>query len=384
MLAESGICWPDRNDRAGKPMTPDVNTYPIAVAGAGPAGLAAAILAASHGLHTLLLDQVTGPRPADKRTSALMQGSIRLLRHIGVWQEVADQATPLWVMRLTDHTGRRVKARDMDFDAHELGEEPFGWNIANEVLVPALRAAARAIGTLEIVETAGLKRLDRVDGGLGLTLAEPDSAVRAELVLGADGRQSVVRSEAGIPADLNPYDQTALVTTFAHERSHEFVSIEFHRPAGPLTLVPMAGKRSSLVWIEKPAEARRLMALDDGAFSAELEAATDRIWGGISGLTKRQAFPIRGMTARRFADHRVMLIGEAAHVIPPIGAQGLNLGFRDAALAAELIGDALKSGIDLGDHALTDDFDRRRRCAPAASRPWRNGGRCGVSSCAKA
>lgn len=338
------------------------NSSEIAIVGAGPAGLAAAILLGMAERPTVLADRPAPPGVEDLRTSALMQASVQLLRHMGVWPEIAPHAAPLWVMRLIDDTGRKISARDVDFDARELGQEPFGWNIPNSILVAALKKRCGALPSVEVRETAGLAGLDHAGDDIVLRFADPGEAkLRARVVIGSDGRNSVVRSQSGITTRKWRYNQTAVVCTFDHELEHDGISTEFHRPAGPLTLVPLGPKRSSLVWIETPSRAQDLLGFDDAAFRNALVSATHHAFGRITAATKRQAFPITGLTVRRFAKNRAMLVGEAAHVLPPIGAQGLNLGLRDGALAVELIERACAQGNDPGDDAVMNAYDARRR-----------------------
>jgi 2-octaprenyl-6-methoxyphenol hydroxylase len=161
--------------------------------------------------------------------------------------------------------------------------------------------------------------------------------ISAALCLAADGANSVLRKAAGIATDTWSYDQTAIATSFAHSMGHDNISTEYHKPAGPFTTVPLPENRSSLVWMERPARAEALMTMDDKQLAAEIQIETHGELGLISNLGPRKSFPMKGLTARQFAKDRVILIGEAAHVVPPIGAQGLNMSLRDAALAADLI-----------------------------------------------
>ncbi len=330
----------------------------VAVIGGGPAGLTATCLLAQAGLDVVCVDPAAASSSDDARTTALMQGSIRLLENIGVWDELRTHSAPLQIMKMIDDTGRMLKAPTVAFDAAEVGPEPFGWNIPNSVLADTLRNHASGLGaTIAAGSASGISPAEDV---VGFTVSG-DRSCEARMVLGADGRKSPSRRAAGISVNRWDYPQTAVVTTFEHSGSHENTSIEFHRRAGPLTVVPLPGNRSSLVWIETPETAADLASLDDQAFARALERETQSMLGRISNCTPRRTFPISGLTARSFAARRIMLIGEAAHVIPPIGAQGLNLGFRDAALACELILDAREAGEDIGGGKVLDAYDRKRR-----------------------
>lgn len=341
-----------------KTLAQAIRNSDVAVVGGGPAGLTATCLLAQIGLDVLCVDPAAASNSDDARTTALMQGSIKLLENIGVWDDLRPHSAPLQVMKMIDDTGRVFKAPTVAFDAAEVGPEPFGWNIPNSVLADTLRSHASDLGaTIAAGSASGISPTEdavqfKVTG---------DRKSEARMVLGADGRNSPSRRAAGISVNRWDYPQTAVVTTFDHSGSHENTSIEFHRRAGPLTVVPLPGSRSSLVWIETPETAADLASLDDQAFARALERETRSMLGRISGCTPRRTFPISGLTARSFAARRIMLIGEAAHVIPPIGAQGLNLGFRDAALACELIADARDEGADIGGERVLDAYDRKRR-----------------------
>lgn len=180
-------------------------------------------------------------------------------------------------------------------------------------------------------------------------------------MIGADGRDSLCRTAAGIATMAWRYDQSAIACNFTHSASHDDTCTELHRPAGPLTVVPLPGRESSLVWVERPHECARLLQLADQAFARELEERLQGLLGGIIRLTPRATFPLSGLTVRRFARHRIALIGEAAHLIPPIGAQGLNLGLRDIAALADNVTDAVQTGSDPGDENLLRSYDQARR-----------------------
>jgi 2-octaprenyl-6-methoxyphenol hydroxylase len=180
-------------------------------------------------------------------------------------------------------------------------------------------------------------------------------------VIAADGRNSVCRRAAGIEVDRRELPQTALALTLRHRRPHENISTEFHTESGPFTLVPLPGDRSSLVCVVEPDEAEALMALDDAALSLEIERRAHSILGRMEVEDGRAAFPLGFSIAEQFAARRIALVGEAGHVLPPIGAQGLNLGIRDAATIAGLVAEARRQGEDPGGDALIETYDRKRR-----------------------
>ena len=327
------------------------------VVGRGPAGLTAAIALAEGGISTLLV----GSRPAkpDNRSTALLADSVTALDTLGVWFLCHAEAAPLKVMRIVDDTGRLWRAPEVRFEASEIGLDAFGYNIENRYLIDAMEERARNLSGLQIVDGDVLAiKAERNE----VTVPVKDgSTYRAPLVIGADGRNSICRSAAGVHMDERDYQQVALTLCVRHTRPHHDTSNEFHTPNGPFTLVPLPGDRSSLVWVLDPAAADELAALDDADLSAEIEHASYSILGKIEAEPARGRFPLRVGTARRFADRRIALVGEAAHVIPPIGAQGLNLGLRDAATISELAILADRSHQDIGADEVLAHYDRLRR-----------------------
>jgi len=329
------------------------------VAGAGPAGLAVACLLAREGRSVVLIAPPEAAA-ADPRTVALMQPSIRLLAYLGLWPgSLKEQTSPLRRLRLVDDTGSLTTAPTVIFDAAEMGEEAFGWNIPLNLLVPSLAARAAELGVRTVAgEARGAAVADRT---IAVTLAD-GKRLAGRVLLAADGRNSVLRAAAGIATTAWEYDQVAIATSFAHSGPHDDISTEYHRKAGPFTTVPMPGRRSALVWMERPARAAALMGLAETALAREIQIASHGDLGLVSDIGPRRAFPMKGLVARRFASHRTYLIGEAGHVVPPIGAQGLNMSLRDAAQAADLI---LGHDDPGGDEAMAEyDALRRRDIAP--------------------
>jgi len=335
---------------------PDKNVSAIVIGG-GPAGLTAAIALAAGGIETVLVGK--RPAAADNRTTALLAGSVSALTALGVWEHCADNAAPLRVMRIVDDTGRLWRAPEVKFEAQEIGLEAFGHNIENRHLVAALERRARGLSSLRIVEDEVLAVTPR-ERAATVALKSGES-LTAQLIVGADGRRSLCRDAAGIGIDAQDYPQVALTVCLKHSRPHRDTSTEFHTPSGPFTLVPLPGNRSSLVWVLEPADADVLAALDDAELAGEIERASHSILGKIEVERGRGQFPLTRANARRFAANRIALVGEAAHVIPPIGAQGLNLGLRDAATIGELAVAAQRGGRDIGGINVLVAYDRLRR-----------------------
>ncbi len=340
-------------------MAPQSSILPAeaVVVGAGPAGLTAAIALAVGGIDVVLVAK--RPERPDNRTSALLAGSVAALTALGAWEACRALAAPLRAIRLVDDTRRLLRAPEVSFAADEIGLDAFGYNIENRHLVAALEARAAALAHLTRIDAAA----NAVSIGENtVTVALEDGRkVRAALAIGADGRNSLCRAAAGIGTDRFTYPQAAVTLNFAHARAHRNVSTEFHTETGPFTLVPLPGDRSSLVCVVEPTEAHRLAALPSELLSEAIERRAHSILGKVAVEPGRGVFPLVVETAERLAANRIALVGEAAHVVPPIGAQGLNLGLRDAATIGELAVAARRDGRDLGSDALLADYDRLRR-----------------------
>lgn len=329
-------------------------TAEVVVVGGGPAGLTAAIALASAGVDTALVAKRRSA--SDHRTTALLDSSVKALDALGVWQLCREQAAPLRMMRIVDDTARLLRAPEVCFVASEIGLDAFGHNVENRFLAAALEARAdrvaalvRIEGDAEAIEIEHERVTVRCDG----------IALSARLAIGAEGRRSLCRIAAGIDTHKRSYPQTALTFNLAHSRPHHHTSTEFHTAAGPFTLVPLPGQRSSLVFVVDPAEVSRLSELADADIAAEIERCSHSILGKVEVEAGRGVFPLAIETATRFGARRVALVGEAAHVIPPIGAQGLNLGLRDAATIAELVVADRMGGGDVGE--VTERYDHMRR-----------------------
>ena len=325
----------------------------IAIVGAGAVGLAAALALSREGRSVALLGPVATPR--DGRTVALLDGSWRLLADLDVQGALLDKAAPLTVMRLVDDSGSLFRQPPVEFRASEIGLEAFGWNIENADLTAILAEKAGAVPGLRMIP--GLVRAIEPQADSIRLSGEGFAPMSARLVVGADGRNSQVRSAAGIESRDWRYPQVALTAIFEHRRDHREVSTEFHTRQGPCTLVPLPGRRSSLVWLLDPQEAAAVAALDDAAFALRAERQVQSLVGAMTVVGPRGKVPMSGLSVERFGAGRMALIGEAAHVFPPIGAQGLNLGLRDVAALC----DALAGASDTGSETVIAEYDAARR-----------------------
>lgn len=329
-------------------------TTDIAVIGGGAAGLAAAIALARAGWEPTLVAPA-GQRP-DGRTVALMHGSVAFLTEIGAWDALAPVASPLIRLSIIDDTGGLFRAPPVTFDASELDLDAFGENVESAALVAGLEEVAAGIPAIHRVREL-VEAIEPDTDGVTLRLAS-GATLRCRLAVGADGRASKVREASGIATHDWRYEQSAVTAILAHDRPHRDTSTEFHTRTGPFTLVPMAGRRSSLVWLTTPREAERLVALPAEQFARTVERQAHSMLGAMRLDGPRGCVPMGGLSVESFAAARCALVGEAAHVFPPIGAQGLNLGLRDVAAVVESVG---ARGSDPGEADKLAAYDRKRK-----------------------
>ena len=332
------------------------STYNIAVVGAGAVGLSAALAFARDGFRTVLVGGLDTRR--DGRTVALLNGSVRFLEALGAGPLIVKEAAPLETMRLVDDTGSLFRPPPASFRAGEIGLDAFGWNVENATLVEKLAEAAHACENLtHVPEFANSFEADET--GATLTLAG-GGTIKASLIVAADGRNSKLRQIAGISPQTWSYPQSAVTVILAHDRDHRETSTEFHTRHGPFTLVPLPGRRSSLVWVTSKAQAERLSQLDDAALALAIERQAQSHLGAMRIDGPRGLVPMTGLSVNRYWAPRLALVGEAAHVFPPIGAQGLNLGFRDAASLRDAVIDGRNDGSDIGSEETLGRYQRSR------------------------
>ncbi len=339
----------------------------VVIGGGGFAGLALAI-ALRQGLGDTFKVTVADPalgrsHAGDARASAIAAAARRLFETIGVWDKVAADAQPILDMVVTDSRLQdAMRPTYLTFGGEVAPGEPFAHMIENPALVDALLERAKADGVeLRATAVAGFEAVsDRIEVALS------DETISAKLLAAADGARSAIREAAGIRSVGWDYEQAGIVTTVAHERDHHGRAEEHFLPAGPFAILPLKGKRSSIVWTEEKREAERIMALPDDGFHAELEKRFGLKLGEIEVVGPRRAYPLGLWTARSFAGDRLALVGDAAHVIHPIAGQGLNLGLRDVAALAEAVVDAARLGLDPGGADVLDRYQRWRRFDTAA------------------
>jgi len=324
------------------------------VVGGGLAGTAAAIAVAQAGLQTIHL---APPAPPDRRTSALMLPSVDYLQQSGLIAAPETLGHALTQIRIIDATGRLIRAPETLFDAAEAGLDAFGWNFANAPLLERFHAVATTLTNLAI-RPQGATSLQRAGDGWSVTL--PDGAtLTAPLVVGADGKKSLVREAACLRSSERPFSQSALVCDLELGRPIGSTSIEFHYPQGPFTLVPAGDNRANLVWIDDAATLRAAQAGGPEHLLALFAEKSQRLFGAIAMATPAVVFPLSALSVASAGRDGVVLAGESAHAFPPIGAQGLNLGLRDVADLAAALAEADRTQPDWAS-AVSADYARRR------------------------
>jgi 2-octaprenyl-6-methoxyphenol hydroxylase len=333
------------------------------IAGGGFAGLTLAIaLRQGLGAHVsvTVADPTLGKSHADdERASAIVAAARRLFETLDVWGNVAGEAQPILDMVVTDsRVDDAVRPVFLTFAGDIEPGEPFAHMIENRFLVAALEAKAREAGVALRATAVTTVRNDSERAAV--TLAD-GSTVKARLLVAADGARSLIREQAGIALRGWEYGQSAIVTTVGHERDHEGRAVEHFLPGGPFAILPLKGRRSSIVWTETTDDAARIMALPDAAFHAELEQRFKLHLGEIRMVGARRVHPLGFFIARSFIAERIALVGDAAHVIHPIAGQGLNMGLRDIAALAEVLVDAARLGLDPGAADVLERYQRWRR-----------------------
>lgn len=327
--------------------------YDIAVIGGGLTGVAAARLAAERGHKVVHFAPKFGK---DHRTSALMMPTVDFMKSSGLLANDALFGTPLKKIRIIDATGRLLRAPEALFDSAETDRAAFGYNYANSDLLTAFsktKSKKRSIN-------APVAKISRIDEGYTIE-TEDGRSVTATLVLGADGKKSRVRDSLGFSSHTTPFDQSALVADIEFQRTEAETSVEFHYENGPFTLVPAGGNKINLVWLDKHEVVSAAANGSAADFEKLLEEKSHHLFGHAKALTKAFVFPLSNLSVPCVGKNGALLIGEAAHAFPPIGAQGLNLGLRDVEDFVKAI-DGLSPGFSVTDAQKTSEqYDRNRQ-----------------------
>lgn len=330
--------------------------------GGGLVGLSLAAACDASGLSAIVVDPANPDRRLglafDGRTSAVSSSSMRMLKTIGVADHFPQPGCPIRKISVADG----LEPGGLCFEP-AADDEPLGWMHENRHLRAALRARAEAGRNLWLLWKSRVLSVERSEDGVMVAL-EDGRKLSAPLLIGADGRNSPTRAEAGIAAARWRYDHSAIVSTLRHEHGHDNVAYEIFYPAGPFALLPMTddevGHRSAIVWSVKRDDAAGFLSLSDADFAAEAQVAMGGFLGAVALAAPRSSYPLGFHHAARITDRRLALVGDAAHAIHPIAGQGLNLGFRDAAALAQVLVEGARLGLDLGDKQLLDRYQRWR------------------------
>ncbi len=347
-------------------MTQNALSFDIVISGGGIAGLTATAAFGKAGFSVLCVD----PAPpittrdadgADLRSTAFLRPARDFLSDIGLWPVLSPFATPLQTMRIVDAGGEVAEPRvTKDFDAADISEEPFGWNLPNWLLRREISAVLSDLPNVEFRPGVKAETLFTRTAQARVGLSD-GTKIFAKLVIAADGRNSPMRDAAGIGVQTNRFGQKALAFAVTHSLPHRFVSTEIHRTGGPFTLVPLPdfdGKPSSaIVWMEESAKADALMALNETAFEDAMNKRSCELYGPLKLASKRTIWPIIAQKADSLIAERLAVVAEAAHVVPPIGAQGLNMSLKDIATLLDL---ATKHPEQLGDQHMLDAYQKAR------------------------
>lgn len=336
----------------------------LMISGAGIAGLTLACLLGRLGLHIIICDPNDPLKAPDKdgltRTAALMDGSLHVLQGAGIGTWCEEQGTPMTGLRIIENSPHQSKPVTSLFQAQEIGQKRFGLNLPIAPLRHKLAQTAASIDTVQIISGAVLQDFEAETAHIDVYL-DNGQHIETPLLIGADGRNSAVRQLAGITSHEKDYLQSALTCLIKHDLPHENISTEFYRTGGPFTLVPLSGNRSSIVWVDRSEGIEELMTLPADALSDQIQAASTGLLGKIKLESKPQSWPLKMVRADRLSAQRLALIAEAAHVITPLGAQGLNLSLRDVAALAEITSDAVYAGQDIGAAHILGRYEKRRR-----------------------
>lgn len=337
----------------------------ITIVGGGLNGLAQALALASADFKVTLIDAVP-PQEAlnaafDGRVFAIAFASTRMFKALGLWEALAADAQPINDIMVTDGTVRGgASPLFLHFDHREIGDEPLGHLMESGHMRRVLTEAVMASPGIDF--RAPAKVVDQESDAYGFTVTLKDGgSVRSKVVLASDGRASRLRKWAGIKTVGWTYDQIGIVTTVDHAEDHEGIAQEFFLPSGPFAILPMTGKRASLVWTEKTRAAKAILALPPERFMEELRARFGGYLGDITATGKVWSYPLDLKLARSYIAPRMALIGDAAHGIHPIAGQGLNMGLRDVAVMAEVLTDAAHLGEDIGSTLVLERYQQARR-----------------------
>ena len=350
-------------DNAAPPVISEGMDADAIIVGGGLTGPLTALALSRAGLRCVVLDARPRVDVADAafdgRSYAMALGSVRALRALGLWDVLEPEAQPITGIRASDgRAGEGASPLHLAFDAAEIGEAFMGQMIEDRHLRPALLAACDADPRIDMRFGTAVTG-QSTDGAT--VRVEAGDTLTARLLLGCDGRASGVAARAGIRRTGRDYGQTSLVCAVEHERPHQGLAHQFFMPPGPLAILPLRGNRSSIVWTETSEAADTLNALPEADYLDILRPRFGSFLGGIALAGARHSYPLALDLAQSFIAPRTALVGDAAHGIHPIAGQGLNLGVKDVAALADVLGAARARGEDIGAADVLARYQRWRR-----------------------
>jgi len=338
-----------------------MHAFDVIIVGAGLVGRLFAIGLAKRGLSVASIDHESEETllktARDGRTTAITLGSKQLIDRLGLWDAMAPHAQPIYQIRVFENGSPWT----LDYDAHDIGTEPMGYIVENMLIRESLYAHTPE--NLTVFAPDSVQSLNRTDACATIVLASGTTLV-APLIIAADGRNSNLRSFTSITVKTSDYDQNALVAHVLHEKPHNDTAYEIFTKDGPLAVLPLlpdaatGQHKSGLVWC-KPRTFD--WAAPDDQLLGEMFLESFPYYGAVTFLPKRWIYPISYTKVNTLVDHRLALIGDAGHVVHPIAGQGVNLGWRDAALLIDELAQAKSQGIDLGCPFLLKRYDDKRK-----------------------
>ncbi len=333
----------------------------IVIAGGGVPALCLSLILSKNGIKSTIIEPFKPSKPENTkitgRTVALWQSSLNVLREAGIFESIENISGALKIMQIIDDSHfPHGSMFEVQFFAHEIDLDAFGYNIPAAPLLSFAADIADKDKNIDIIYGASVA--DIVGNFIELDNGEK---IKANLIIGADGRNSKVRKAKGIDVKRCEYGQSAITCLIEHSKSHNNISTEFHRNGGPFTIVPLKGNISSIVWMENSEEAEKFISMNKHDFIQNLQIRTRNLVGEVSLKTNPELFPIIGLKANRIIADKTALIAEAAHVISPIGAQGMNLSLRDVAELSKIIIEAKKLGLDISSGSVLSKYERKRK-----------------------
>lgn len=343
----------------------NMNKVEVFISGGGIAGLTLSLLLAKSGIKTAIIDpnfsQINKNIEQGTRTAAVMTSLLTIYEEIGILSDIKGYSSPLKHLRLIDAPSRHFQSQiERIFDATEINTDAFSWNIPNSLLLNSLYKQAQKTKHLLIIKNDKIDTIDITTSHVSIKTKEKQRFY-CSLLVGADGRNSFVRQQSNIKATITPTNQTAITAILSHTKHHKNTSTEIHKGGGPFTMVPLSKNLSSLVWIEKTEKIDKILSQKKTEITHSIQTLSQNILGKITLQSKIESFPINTLKTNKIIDKRTALIAESAHVLPPTGAQGLNLSLQDIKALHATIIKAKELGSDIGSKSTLEMYSNARK-----------------------